>query len=74
MNHQTLEHSALHLPVHERAALAHKLLISLEDQSTADIEKAWHAEAQRRALQITQGQSSSVSSEEASASARALLR
>eukprot|EP01031_Cornospumella_fuschlensis_P022296 gene22296-27259_t len=49
MNHQTLEHSALHLPVHERAALAHKLLISLEYQSTADIEKAWHAEAQRRA-------------------------
>ncbi len=74
MNHQTLEHSALHLPVHERAALAHKLLISLEDQSTADIEKAWHAEAQRRALQIAQGQSTSVSSEEASAAARALLR
>jgi putative addiction module component (TIGR02574 family) len=74
MNMQTLEHSALHLPVHERAALAHKLLISLEDQSTADIEKAWHAEAQRRALQITHGQNSSVSSEEASAAARALLR
>jgi putative addiction module component (TIGR02574 family) len=74
MNMQALEHSALHLPVHKRAALVRKLLISLEDQSTADIEKAWHAEAQRRALQITQKQSTSVSSEEASASARALLR
>ena len=74
MNMQALEHSALHLPVHERAALVRKLLISLEDQSTADIEKAWHAEAQRRALQITQKQSTSVSSEEASAAARALLR
>jgi putative addiction module component (TIGR02574 family) len=74
MNTQTLEHSALHLPVHERAALARKLLMSLEDQSSTDIEKAWHAEAQRRALQITQGQNTSVSSEEASASARALLR
>jgi putative addiction module component (TIGR02574 family) len=74
MNTQTLEHSALHLPAHERAALVHKLLISLEDQSTADIEKAWDAEAQRRAIQIKQGQSTTVSSDEASAAARTLLR
>ncbi len=74
MNTQTLEHSALHLPVHERAALARKLLMSLEDQSSTDIEKAWHAEAQRRAHQISQGESDTVSSEDASAAAHALLR
>jgi putative addiction module component (TIGR02574 family) len=70
----SLEHSVLHLPTHERAALAQKLLMSLEDQSTADIEKAWHAEAQRRAIQIALSQTATVSSEDASATARALLR
>lgn len=74
MNTQSLEQSVLHLPLQERAALAHKLLVSLEDQSTADIEKAWHTEAQRRANQITQNQTDTVSSEDASAAARALLR
>lgn len=74
MNTQSLEQSVLHLPLQERAAWAHKLLVSLEDQSTADIEKAWHTEAQRRANQITQNQTDTVSSEDASAAARALLR
>lgn len=74
MDTDALEATALHLPPAQRAALAHKLLLSLDVQSEADIERAWHTEAQRRAHQIVQGQSQTISAEEATAAARALLR
>lgn len=74
MDTDTLEATALHLPAAERAALAHKLLLSLEVQSESDIEQAWHAEAQRRADQIIRGESTTLSAEEAQAAARALLK
>lgn len=74
MDTDTLETAVLHLPPEERAALAHKLLLSLEVQSDSDVEQAWHAEAQRRADQILHGQSETVSAQEAAAAARSLLR
>jgi hypothetical protein len=33
MNTETLEDAALHLPLKQRAELAHKLLLSLEDKN-----------------------------------------
>ena len=74
MNTETLEDTALHLPLKQRAELAHKLLLSLEAQNEDEVAEAWHAEALRRAAEIDSGVADTVSSEEASAAARALLR
>ena len=74
MNTDTIEKSVLDWPVRQRAELAHKLLLSLEDQGEAEIARAWHAEAIRRAAELDSGQADTVSAEEARATARALLR
>lgn len=74
MNTETLEQTALHLPVHQRAELAHKLILSLEDQSEEEIAQAWHAEAIRRADEIDGGNADTISAEDARVAARALLR
>ena len=74
MNTETLEDTALHLPLKQRAELAHKLLLSLEVQNEDEIAEAWHVEALRRAAEIDSGVADTISSEEVSAAARALLR
>lgn len=74
MNTETLEQSALHLPIQQRAELAHKLLLSLEEQGEDEVAQAWSAEAVRRAAEIDSGQAVVVSAEEVSLAARALLR
>ncbi|MFO1280487.1 MAG: addiction module protein [Burkholderiaceae bacterium] len=74
MNTQTLEEAVLHLPMRQRAELAHKLLLSLEAESEDEIAQAWHAEAIRRAAELDSGQAETVSAEEVRAAAQALLR
>ncbi len=74
MDTVTIEREALHLPVPERAKLAHKLLLSLEDMSESEIEAAWLDEAERRAREIDQGLVRLISAEEVSRKARDLLR
>lgn len=74
MNTETLEDTALHLPLKQRAELAHKLLLSLEVQNEDEIAEAWRVEALRRAAEIDSGLADTVSSEEVSAAARVLLR
>ena len=74
MNTETIEETVLHLPIQQRAELAHKLLLSLEDQSEDEIAQAWHAEALRRAAELDSGQADTVSAEEVRAAAQALLR
>lgn len=74
MDTETLEDTALHLPVQQRAELAHKLLLSLEEQSEGEIAEAWRVEALRRSAEIDSGLVDTVSSEEVSAAARALLK
>lgn len=74
MNTETIEDTALHLPPQQRAELAHKLLLSLEEQNESEIAEAWRVEALRRAAEIDSGQADTVSAEEVSAAARALLR
>ena len=74
MNTETLEQTALHLPVRQRAELVHKLLLSLEEQSDDEIAQAWTAEAARRAAELDSNPDDTVSAEEARAAARALCR
>lgn len=74
MNTETIEDTALHLPPQQRAELAHKLLLSLEEQSEDEIAEAWRAEALRRSAEIDSGLVDTVSSEEVSTAARALLK
>ena len=74
MNTDTIEETALHLPPQQRAELAHKLLLSLEEQNEDEVAEAWRVEALRRAAEIDSGLADTVSAEEVSAAARALLR
>jgi len=74
MNAETIEQTVLHLPMQQRAELAHKLLLSLEEQDEGEIAQAWHAEAIRRAAELDSGQTDTVSAEEVRAAAHALLR
>ena len=74
MNTETIEDIVLHLPPQQRAELAHKLLLSLEEQSEDEIAEAWRVEALRRSAEIDSGLADTVSSEEVSAAARALLK
>lgn len=74
MNTATIEREALYLPVSERAKLAHKLLLSLDDLSESEVEAAWFDEAERRAREIDQGLVPLIPAEEVSRKARNLLR
>ena len=74
MDTTTIEHEALHVPLSERAKLAHKLLLSLDDMSESEIEAAWFDEAERRAKEIDQGLVRLIPAEEVSRKARDLLR
>lgn len=74
MSTDTLEDTVLHLPLQQRAELAHKLILSLEEQNEDEIAEAWRVEALRRAAEIDSGQADTVSAEEVSAAARTLLR
>jgi putative addiction module component (TIGR02574 family) len=74
MNTETIEHTVLNLPMQQRAELAHKLLLSLEDQDEDEIAEAWRVEALRRSAEIDDGSVKTISAEEASAAVRLLLK
>lgn len=74
MNTETIEDTVLHLPPQQRAELAHKLLLSLEEQSEDEIAEAWRVEALRRSAEIDSGLVETISAEEASAAVRSLLK
>lgn len=74
MNTETLEQTVLHLPIQQRAELAHKLLLSLEDQDEDEIAEAWRVEALRRSAEIDAGSVETISAEDASAAVRLLLK
>ena len=56
MKTSALEKTVLHLPKQDRAHLAYLLLESLDEPSGTEIEQLWLHEAQRRTVQIDQGQ------------------
>jgi putative addiction module component (TIGR02574 family) len=72
-----LEAKALELPSTDRAALAHRLIVSLDDDSDDDpteVELAWEKEIQARLDAYRRGEVDAIPSQEVFAKARALLR
>ncbi len=74
MNLKQIEDEALHLPEDERAALAQKLLLSLDMSSENEIAEDWLVEARRRAQELEDGSVQPIPAEEVRCKARALLR
>ena len=74
MDSKTLHKAALNLPADERAALAQKLLLSLDEPSDAELEQTWLAEAARRARELDRGEVQAIPAEEVRRKARSLLR
>jgi len=66
--------SALSLDVHDRAALAQKLLASLEELSEEEADRLWRDEAQRRLEAYRAGRARAVPAEEVMRSAETLFR
>ncbi len=74
MKLEQIENEALRLSEEERAALAQKLLLSLESLSEREIADDWLMEAQRRARELDDGTVQAVPAEEVRRKAQALLR
>jgi putative addiction module component (TIGR02574 family) len=69
-----LEAEVLALPSAARAALAQRLLLSLEDVSEAEFDQLWAEESLRRAAEFDAGRVQAISADEVARKARALLR
>jgi len=69
-----IEDKVLALPVKERAELAHRLLLSLEELPEAEFNRLWGEESSRRAAEADSGRSQAVSAEEVARKAKAQLR
>jgi len=74
MNLLQIESEALELPVQDRAALAQRLLLSLEEISETEFEQLWADESARRVAEFDAGNSLSISGEEVAKKTRELLR
>jgi len=74
MDLKTLEKQALRLSAEDRAALAQKLLLSLEDLPASELDEMWLLEAERRARQLDRGEVQPVPADEVRRKAKALLR
>ncbi len=74
MNLKHIEDEALHLSEEERAELAQKLLLSLEEPMSGEAEGGWLIEAHRRAKELDEGLVQPIPAEEVKSKARALLR
>jgi putative addiction module component (TIGR02574 family) len=66
---------ALQLPPEERARLAHRLLLSLEEgEAGTDIEAEWSTELERRARDVVSGEAKTYDARQAIEEVRAQLR
>jgi putative addiction module component (TIGR02574 family) len=66
---------ALQLPPEERARLAHKLLLSLEEgDAGADVEAEWTTELERRARDVVSGEAKTYDARQVIEEVRAQLR
>ena len=74
MDSKTLQEAALSLPADERAALAEKLLLSLDEPSETELERTWVSEAVRRARELDRGDVQAIPAEDVRRKARSLLR
>ena len=66
--------TALSLDIHDRAALAERLLASLEELSEEEAERLWAEEAQQRLEQYGAGRARSHRAEEVHEKAERLFR
>ncbi len=66
--------NALSLEVRDRAALAEKLLSSLDELSEEEAERLWADEAKRRLEEYRAGRAETVRAEEVHAKAQKLFR
>jgi putative addiction module component (TIGR02574 family) len=66
--------TALSLSVDERAALADKLLASLDELDESEAERLWAEEAQRRLGEYRAGRAAPVDAEEVARKAEKLFR
>jgi putative addiction module component (TIGR02574 family) len=74
MDVKEIEAEALSLPSEERASLAHRLPLSLEDISDAELEQVWAEESARRAAAVDSGRATAIPADDVAKKARALLR
>ena len=74
MDSKTLHEAALNLPPDERAALAEKLLLSLDEPTDAELEQVWLSEAAHRARELDRGDVQAIPADEVRRKARSLLR
>jgi putative addiction module component (TIGR02574 family) len=63
MSREELEIAVLSLPADERASLAHKLIASIDDEPTGELEESWVREVDRRAEEVIRGEVELVSGE-----------
>lgn len=68
---QEIENRAFALSSGERAELAHKLIVSLDDARDKEVETAWDAEIKRRVEEIKSGKAKGRPAEEILAEIRA---
>ena len=68
-----IERDAIALAPEERAALAERLLATLDDGEDADAEEAWLAEAERRYQEYRAGRLKAAPADQAFAEARRRL-
>ena len=77
MKVQELEAEVLKLPSQERARLAHRLIVSLDedaDEDPAEVERAWEEEIRRRLAELDAGTAELIPAEEVFAELRARPR
>ena len=74
MKLKQIEDEVLQLSEDERAELAQKLLLSLDEPSESEIAEDWLLEAQRRARELDEGIVQPVPADEVRRKAQALLR
>ena len=66
--------TVLTLDVHDRAALAERLLASLEELNEEEADRLWAEEAQRRLEEYRAGRATAVSASEVAKKAERMLR
>ena len=74
MKSKELQRTVLELPADERAELAQRLLLSLDDPSEEELSRPWLSEAAQRARDLDSGDVRPIAAEDVRRKARALLR
>ncbi|MBY0577789.1 MAG: addiction module protein [Burkholderiales bacterium] len=74
MNLAQIESEILSLPEEDRAKLAQKLLLSLEEPTNEEFDRIWGEESARRIAEFDAGHVQAISGEVVAARARALLK